>query len=109
MDLYDNGDELGVSFWIKHKGHIAVSVRSQGEPFNDPRITVNEVDYSPHSEGINFVVVDYDSGDVLFVRGFELSITEQQLMEFIKILPERAVVLLTIPASLLQSSPILTI
>lgn len=48
-------------------GHIAVSLRSQGGPHN-PHITVNEVDYSPHNEGINFVIVDYDSGNVNTIR-----------------------------------------
>ncbi|XP_078344084.1 uncharacterized protein LOC144629740 [Oculina patagonica] len=92
---------------IQRSGHIAVSLRSEGGPMHDPHIIVNEVDYSPHSNGINFVVVDYDSGDVLFVRGFDADDTVKQVEEFIGLLPERAVVLLTMAASSLQNSPFL--
>ena len=37
-------------------------MRSKGGPHHEPHILVSGKDYSTHNEGINFVVVDYDSG-----------------------------------------------
>ena len=54
-------------FFVTHQrgfflGHFSVSVRSKGGPHHEPHILVSGKDYSTHNEGINFVVVDYDSG-----------------------------------------------
>lgn len=44
-------------------GHVTVAVKSDGGTSdNTSYITVNGIDYSPHSAGINFVVIDYDTG-----------------------------------------------
>lgn len=44
-------------------GHLTVAVKSDGGTGDHTSyITVNGIDYSPHSAGINFVVIDYDTG-----------------------------------------------
>lgn len=52
----------------------------------------------------NLISVCISLGDVLFVRGFEINDTQQQVEEFIGLLPEHAVVLLTMAASSIQTS-----
>lgn len=51
-----------------------MSLRSQGGPSFDPHIIVNEADYSPGSQVINFVVVDFDSGKVKHHRTLHISL-----------------------------------
>ena len=60
-------DNCSLYFFVTHQrgfflGHFSVSVRSKGGPHHEPHILVSGKDYSTHNEGINFVVVDYDSG-----------------------------------------------
>ena len=60
-------DNCSLYFFVTHQrgfflGHFSVSVRSKGGPHHEPHILVSGKDYSTHNKGINFVVVDYDSG-----------------------------------------------
>lgn len=52
-----------------------------------------------------FLYVFFFLGDVLFVRGFEETGNPQHIPEFIKMLPDRAIVLLSMNTQVFQLSP----
>ena len=50
-------------YFVYTSGHVTVAVKSDGGTGDSTSyITVNGIDFSPHSAGINFVVIDYDTG-----------------------------------------------
>ena len=53
-------------YFVYTSGHVTVAVKSDGGTGDDMSyITVNGIDYSPHSAGINFVVIDYGTGKTI--------------------------------------------